>query len=231
MTKMTRRESELIAIVLGDIRPSTQMKGWLETGQGRRELAAYQEALRMLSRLYSNVSMPEAKEKVYYAPVRTPVGNVLVAATAAGLVRVSYSPNETAFVTALRRMKLDVIRSAEKIKGIAAQLEAYFAGKRRTFDVPIDLRHVSPFQRSVLMAACQVPAGQVVSYREIARRIGRPQASRAVGQALGHNPIPIIIPCHRIVTSSGGLGGYTGGLEIKKKLLQIEGVAGLSVQS
>ncbi len=217
------RANELIAIALGDAKPSAHMKRWLETGEGRREIAAYQETLNMLTRLYAQTPAPKPAAKVYYVAVRTPVGRVFVAATDVGLARVSFDPSEVKFVAALRQLKMDVVKSAEKVSGITAQLEAYFAGERRAFDVPVDLRRMSPFQRSVLMAARAVPAGQVVSYHEIARRIGRPRASRAVGQALGHNPVPIVIPCHRVVASDGGLGGYSGGLEIKAKLLKMEG--------
>ena len=111
---------------------------------------------------------------------------------------------------------------AEKLAEIVEQLEAYFAGRRRAFDLRIDLSRATPFQRRVLLATRAVPSGTVVSYGEIARRIAQPKASRAVGQALGHNPVPIVIPCHRIVAGSGRLGGYTGGLHIKKKLLGLE---------
>jgi len=218
------RDDELIAIVLGDAEPLPHMRRWLNTDEGRREWKAYREALGMLDSLYRDVPASRPRRAAHYTTMRTPVGRLLIAATGTGLVRVSFHQNEASFVADLRRrLKMDVVKSADKMAGIVAQLEAYFAGKRRAFDVPIDLSHVAPFQRSVLMAARSVPAGQVVSYGEIARRIGRPTASRAVGQALGHNPVPIVIPCHRVVSSSGGLGGYTGGLDIKKKLLQLEG--------
>ncbi|MFQ5665717.1 MAG: methylated-DNA--[protein]-cysteine S-methyltransferase [Candidatus Binatia bacterium] len=121
-----------------------------------------------------------------------------------------------------QRLQMDVVRSPAKMAAIVQQLTAYFSGHRRTLDLPLDLRRATVFQRRVLLAARQVPAGQVVSYGEIAKRIGQPRASRAVGQALGRNPIPIVIPCHRVVAGDGTLGGYTGGLHIKKKLLGIE---------
>ncbi len=222
--EMLKRDEELIAIALGDAQPSQQMKRRLSTGEGRRELESYRRTLGMLNTLYADVSVVKPKRVVYFTSMRTPVGRVLVAATEAGLVRVSFDASEAAFVAELRRrLKTDAVKSAEKMAGIVSQLEAYFAGKRRAFDVPVDLSRVAPFQRAVLIAARAVPAGQVVSYGEIARRIGRPSASRAVGQALGHNPVPIVIPCHRVVTSSGGLGGYSGGLSIKRKLLALEG--------
>jgi methylated-DNA-[protein]-cysteine S-methyltransferase len=127
-------------------------------------------------------------------------------------------------VTGLReQLRAEVIESEEKVADVAAQLKAYFAGERRAFDVPIDLSLASAFQRRVLMAARGVPAGQVVTYGELARRIGVPNASRAVGWALGRNPVPIVIPCHRIVRTGGGLGGYIGGVKVKRRLLELEG--------
>jgi len=223
----TKRDDELIAIVLGDARPSAELERRLNTDEGRRELGAYRRALGMLNTLYGDEAVSRSKRAVYYTSLRTPVGRLLIAATGAGLVRVSFDVSEMAFAADLRqRLKIDVVKSPEKMAGIVSQIEEYFAGKRRAFDIPVDLSKATPFQRSVLMAARRVPAGQVVSYHEIARRIGRPEASRAVGQALGHNPVPIVIPCHRVVPSSGGLGGYMGGVRVKEKLLELEGARG-----
>src|SRR4029077_4551660 len=99
------------------------------------------------------------------------------------------------------------IRSRARTADVVHQLRAYFAGERRAFDLSVDLSGVSPFQRRVLMAAVSVPAGQVWSYGEIRPPIGRPGGSRAVGQALGHNPVPIVIPCHRVIAAGGQIGG------------------------
>lgn len=219
-----KRDDEMIAVVLGDATPSPRMKRWLKTEEGQRELEAYRRTLSMLDEAYAEIPAAKPRRVVYYTSLRSPIGRLHIAATGAGLVRVSFDQSEASFVAELsRRLKADVVKSADRMSTVVAQLEAYFAGRLRTFDLPIDERLMRPFQRSVLTAARSVPAGQVVSYGEIARRIGRPQASRAVGQALGRNPIPIIIPCHRVVSSSGGLGGYTGGLKIKKRLLKMEG--------
>ena len=216
---------ELIAIALGDADASPQAQGWLNTDEGRHEMNSYHQVLNMLDTLYGDVSAQTTRRVVYYAPVRTPVGRLLVAAAERGLVRIGFDRSQASFVAGLReQLKAEVIESEEKVADVAAQLKAYFAGERRAFDVPIDLSFASAFQRRVLMAARSVPAGQVVTYGELARRIGTPSASRAVGQALGRNPVPIVIPCHRIVRSDGGLGGYIGGLQVKRKLLQIEGV-------
>ena len=103
------------------------------------------------------------------------------------------------------------------------QLEEYFAGDRTDFDLPLEM-HGTEFQRQVWAELRQIPYGETISYGELARRVGRPKGPRAVGQANGKNPIPIVVPCHRVV-ASGGLGGYAGGLPMKQALLAVEGVA------
>jgi methylated-DNA-[protein]-cysteine S-methyltransferase len=103
-----------------------------------------------------------------------------------------------------------------------AQLEEYFAGRRRQFDLPLELSGTD-FQKSVWRELAQIPYGETVSYGELALMVGRPHAYRAVGQANGANPIPIVLPCHRVVASGGGIGGYGGGLPMKRKLLALEG--------
>jgi methylated-DNA-[protein]-cysteine S-methyltransferase len=216
---MTIRDDELIGKLLGD-RPRSPGR-WLGTPEGREELAGYRRTLADLDRLYGGHLPGPA---IYWCAVAAPIGRVFVAASDSGLLRVSFRHREASFVGELREhTEADVVRSPSRTADIVEQLRDYFAGERRRFDVRLDLRHVSPFQRRVLMAATQVPVGEVVSYGEIARRIGEPGGSRAVGQALGHNPIPIVIPCHRVVAAGGRIGGYTGGLAIKRKLLRLEG--------
>jgi methylated-DNA-[protein]-cysteine S-methyltransferase len=220
---MTKHDDELIALLLGDRRRSPALARWLGTLEGRRELNAYRRTLTLLDRLHGD-ARATARRTVHYCALATPIGRVFVAASEAGLVRLSFRLSEASFVAELRaRLGAEVVRSATRTAEIVHQLRGYFAGERRTFDMRLDLRHISPFQRRVLLAAARVPAGQVVSYGEIARRIGAPHGSRAVGQALGHNPVPIVIPCHRVVAAGGRIGGYTGGLGIKRKLLRIEG--------
>jgi methylated-DNA-[protein]-cysteine S-methyltransferase len=218
---MTIHDDALIAKLLGD-RPRSPGRGrWLDTPQGREELEDYRRTLAGLDRLYGGELPGPA---IYWCAVPAPVGRVFVAASDEGLLRVSFRHREESFVDELREQtEADVVRSPGRTADIAEQLRDYFAGERRRFDLRLDLSHVSPFQRRVLLAATRVPAGQVVSYGEIARRIGEPGGSRAVGQALGHNPIPIVIPCHRVVAAGGRIGGYTGGLAIKRRLLRLEG--------
>jgi methylated-DNA-[protein]-cysteine S-methyltransferase len=113
-------------------------------------------------------------------------------------------------------------RATELSAAVVAQLEQYFAGERRQFELAIEPRG-TPFQRRVWQALSEIAWGEVCNYGDVARRIGQPGAARAVGQANGANPIPIVIPCHRVIASGGGIGGYSGGLGIKERLLALEG--------
>jgi methylated-DNA-[protein]-cysteine S-methyltransferase len=117
----------------------------------------------------------------------------------------------------------EVARDAVRgpVREAARQLDQYFAGKRRSFDVPLALDG-TPFQEQVWLALAEIPYGETISYAELARWVGRPQAFRAVGQANGANPIPIILPCHRVVAADGTIGGYGGGLPTKRRLLALE---------
>jgi methylated-DNA-[protein]-cysteine S-methyltransferase len=189
-------------------------------GPSRRELDAARNHLAARLRR-------AAPATVSYEGIRqSPVGRVFVALTDQGVVAVDFADSESDFVQGMRaRMGAVPVRSPEKAGEAARQLQEYLSGKRTRFTLPLDLRWMSDFQREVLLAAAQIPRGQVSTYGQLARRIGRPRAARAVGQALGHNPIPIILPCHRVLASDGSLGGYSGryGVRTKAHLLQLEG--------
>jgi O-6-methylguanine DNA methyltransferase len=114
------------------------------------------------------------------------------------------------------RTRSEVARKSEQV------LRGYFSGRSVTFDLPLDLRLYTRFQKKVWKATSEIAYGETRSYASIARRIGRPRSARAVGQALGANPLPVLIPCHRVITSAGALGGFSGGLGMKKKLLHLE---------
>ena len=162
----------------------------------------------------------------YARVARSPVGPLWVAVSEKGLVAVEYDRPEAAFRRDLeRRLRRPAVRAEEPTAEARHQVLEYLSGRRRSFSLAIDLRHLTAFQRTVLEAAQAVPRGQVATYGQIARRIGRPRAARAVGQALGSNPVPIVIPCHRVLASDGRLGGYSGrgGLRTKEKLLRLEG--------
>lgn len=148
-------------------------------------------------------------------PLDTPVGKLVLECDGDVLVGV-WLPNEH------RPGRRDVDDVPPVLKETARQLEEYFAGKRTTFDIPMELDGTD-FQREVWSELARIPHGTTISYGELARRVGRPNGPRAVGQANGRNPIPIIVPCHRVLASNG-IGGYGGGLAVKRALLAVEGV-------
>lgn len=221
----TTRERELTAHLLGDAPPSPATRRWLGTPAGARALAAGCRVLRALDAWGRATARPaRTPATIHYARLATPVGPVLVAMGARGLVGLSFARSEARFAANLaRRHGARVARADERLAGIRRELASYFRGERTHFELPVDLRVLSPFQRRVLAAARRIPPGRVVSYGELARRIGRPRAARAVGQALGRNPVPIVIPCHRVVAGGGRLGGYVGGTRVKRSLLALEG--------
>jgi methylated-DNA-[protein]-cysteine S-methyltransferase len=171
-----------------------------------------------------------------------PIGPLLLAATGEGLVAVVFHASERTAGRALERLRERIgaadgspgaragewtgdAASMAHIAAAEAQLEAYFAGARREFDVPLDWSLSGGFNARVLHElAAHVPYGTVVGYQDLARRVGEPGAAQAVGRAMGSNPLPVVVPCHRVVESGGGLGGFGGGLETKRRLLELEGV-------
>jgi methylated-DNA-[protein]-cysteine S-methyltransferase len=165
----------------------------------------------------------------------TPIGPLLLAATGRGLAWVGFDvprPGSGPVGDAAPDEQLErvaawlgrrVLRVPRVLDPVQRELDAYFAGRLHAFDVAVDLAGMAPFQRQVLEELRAVPYGATATYGELAARIGKPQAARAVGGALNRNPVAIVVPCHRIVGSSGSLTGYAGGLERKRALLQLEG--------
>ena len=165
------------------------------------------------------------ERRAFCCRVEGPFGPVYLARTERGVCRVSFRRTEDDFMRELERRELLPESAPSKLTREMREMENYFSGRCREFRVPIDLRWVTPFQKNVLDATAGIPFGEVVSYSDIARRIGNPAARRAVGRALGRNPVAIIIPCHRVVAADGSIGGYTGGLDIKRELMRIEGIS------
>lgn len=156
--------------------------------------------------------------------MNSPLGQLFVAVSRQGLCAVAFARLEKQAIARLS----DNARLENDDNGVAkvlAQLHEYFSGRRKTFELALDLSSLTLFQREVLAVTSRIPWGEVWSYHRVAQETGRPKSSRPVGQALGHNPIPIVIPCHRVVASDGSLGGYCGktGLDLKRWLLRHEG--------
>lgn len=158
------------------------------------------------------------------ARIDSPVGSLIAAATRRGLVRIAYGGDDVLDELA-RRISPRVLVAPARLEAVRRQLDEYFDGARRSFELELDWTLVTGFGRAVLRATAGIPYGSVLTYREVAAAAGRARAARAAGNALGANPLPIVVPCHRVVHSGGGLGGYTGGLPRKRALLALEGVA------
>jgi methylated-DNA-[protein]-cysteine S-methyltransferase len=168
-----------------------------------------------------------APADVTYAVVDTPVGPVLAATTPRGLVRVGYVDFAGGIDPMLEhlaaRISPRILEAPGRLDEVRRELDEYFEGRRRRFDLRIDWSLVAGFGRRVLRATAAIPFGETLSYQQVAAKAGSPRGYRAAGNALGSNPMPIVVPCHRVLHSGGGLGGYTGGIDRKLKLLAVEG--------
>jgi methylated-DNA-[protein]-cysteine S-methyltransferase len=165
---------------------------------------------------------------VAYRTLDTPVGTLLLAATEAGLVRVAYAAedHDAVLQTLAERISPRVLRAPARLDRVAAELEEYFAHRRRRFDVPLDWQLAHGFRATVLHHLdTQLGYGQTASYGTVAALVGHPKAVRAVGTACATNPLPVVVPCHRVVRGDGSPGGYVGGASAKESLLRLESVA------
>ncbi|OIJ89105.1 methylated-DNA--[protein]-cysteine S-methyltransferase [Streptomyces colonosanans] len=171
------------------------------------------------------------EQQVVWTVAVTDIGPLLLAATRDGLVNVVFHATDAVRDRALERLASRL--GAELVEDPGSpllaeairQMAAYFAGERRDFELPLDWSLITGFNRQVLRElASTVPCGTVVGYGDLAGRVGQPGAAQAVGMAMGSNPLPVVVPCHRVVESDGGIGGFGGGLETKRKLLALEGV-------
>lgn len=168
-----------------------------------------------------------AAPDVSFAILDLPVGRVVAASTREGLVRIAYEDLNGSVDQIVQqlsdRLSPRVLEQPGRLDAVARELDEYFAGKRTAFSLRLDLALIrGRFGAQVLKATAAIPYGDVSTYGEIATKAGNPAASRATGNALGNNPIPVVIPCHRVLRTGGGLGGYTGGVERKQALLALE---------
>ncbi|MBA3329103.1 MAG: methylated-DNA--[protein]-cysteine S-methyltransferase [Solirubrobacterales bacterium] len=171
----------------------------------------------------------EGLADVAYATIDSPLGRLVAAGTRRGLVRLAYEDSGDGVDGVLdglaRSISPRIVEAPARLDEARRELDEYFAGRRTDFELAVDWRFVREgFARRVLQATARIPFGRTSTYREIAGRAGSPRGFRAAGNALGANMIPIVVPCHRVLASGGGLGGYTGGLARKEHLLHVEGV-------
>jgi methylated-DNA-[protein]-cysteine S-methyltransferase len=195
-----------------------------------------EHSLRDAAKLNSNGGDALAKEflrradregllDVAYTEIDSPVGKLLLATTRRGLVKVSFpiQPLDEVLERLANEISPRVLESPPQLDDARRELERYFEGRLHEFDLPLDWQLTHGFYRKVLRATSRIPYGQTRSYTDMAKRAGSPRAVRATGSALGSNPLPIVVPCHRVLRSGGALGGYGGGIEMKQTLLELEG--------
>jgi methylated-DNA-[protein]-cysteine S-methyltransferase len=196
----------------------TDMLAFLTSGETDRPI---------LDRLHDRLVDEATTEQVLdvaYMTMDSPLGPLLLAATDAGLVRLAYAREDHDQVLQSLAVKVSprVLHAPRRLDEAARQLDGYFTGRRRVFDLPLDLRLSAGFRRQVLNHLRTIGYGQTESYAGVARAIGRAGAVRAVGSACATNPVPLLVPCHRVLRSDGTLGGYVGGLGAKQALLALE---------
>ncbi|MGO8904067.1 MAG: methylated-DNA--[protein]-cysteine S-methyltransferase [Solirubrobacteraceae bacterium] len=191
-------------------------------------LSAGEPAAARAARRVSARAAAEGLADVSYATADSPFGTLLVAATRRGLVKLAFPEEDVDSVLERLALRISprVVQANTALDRVRRELDEYFAGHRRTFELELDWTLTAPFARRVLAVTAEIPYGGVLSYAEVAADAGSPRGSRAAGNALGSNPIPIVVPCHRVLRSGGALGGYGGGLERKRWLLELEGATG-----
>ena len=175
-----------------------------------------------LDHRFRDAAAREGLVDVAYDLADSPVGELLVAVTDRGLCRIAYRPDD-ALDEIAGDFGVRVLRVPRRVDAVLRELDEYFEGRRRGFDLELDLTPVADFHRLALDELARVPYGQVTTYGALAAKVGRPKAARAIGGAMNRNPIPIVLPCHRVVGAGGALVGYAGGLERKELLLRLEG--------
>jgi len=158
-------------------------------------------------------------KKIFYTPFDSPIGRLYIFSTDKGICQIAVSVPTGKF-----KEIIEINSKSSLLKNCSRQLENYFNGKRKAFTIPLDFLEGTEFQKEVWKVLRKIPYGQTLTYKAVALKIRRPKACRAVGNAVGKNPVPIIIPCHRVVREGGRLGGFALGIKIKKKLLKLEGV-------
>ncbi len=186
----------------------------------KEERQAAEAAQRLNARAIS-----EGLADIGYATVDSPFGTLTAAVTEEGLVRLAFpeEPLDEVLDRLAAKLSPRIVEAPSRFEQVRRELDEYFAGARRDFDVPLDRTLMSAFAKRVLAATSAIPYGNVSTYTEMAAAAGSPRGSRAAGNALGSNPIPLIVPCHRVLRTGGNLGGYGGGLDRKRWLLELEG--------
>ena len=201
------------------------MNDWLEQELRRGPEGGVGEA----TARFVDRALDEGLVAIAYGRTESPFGDLLVATTPRGVVRIGFlhTESEDEVVAQLaERLSPQVLEAPARVDDARRQLDEYFAGKRTRFELPTDRVLIRGFARAVLSRTSEIPYGSYLTYGEVAAEAGNPRAHRAAGSALARNPIPIVIPCHRVLRSGGVVGNYGGGPEMKARLLQMEGALG-----
>jgi methylated-DNA-[protein]-cysteine S-methyltransferase len=191
---------------------------------------AFPDTPEHLSGLHARLAAAAERDStldIAYRTIDSPVGPLLLAATGRGLIRVAYATedHDAVLQTLADRVSPRILRAPARLDAAARELEEYFAGRRQAFDVPLDWSLSAGFRRTILGHLPEIGYGRTASYGAVAKLAGRPRAFRAVGSACATNPLPVIVPCHRVVRSDGAMGGYLGGPDAKRVLLTLEAAA------
>jgi methylated-DNA-[protein]-cysteine S-methyltransferase len=196
-------------------------------GRLREDLIADRGHLEQLRRRLAVAAEAGGLLDVAYRTFDTAVGTLLLAATETGLVRVAYATedHDEVLQTLSDRISPRILHHPTRLDDVVRQLDEYFSGRRRTFDVRLDWRLSAGFRATVLQHLTDIEYGHTASYATVAHLVGRPKAVRAVGTACATNPLPVVVPCHRVVRSDGSMGGYLGGTDAKARLLELEAAA------
>jgi methylated-DNA-[protein]-cysteine S-methyltransferase len=189
--------------------------------------AAAPELLDRLHQILEQAASRDGLLDVAYTTIDTPVGPLLLAATERGLVRVAYAieDHDKVLATLAARLSPRILRAPQRLDPASREIDEYFAGRRRGFDLPLDFSLSHGFRQAVQQHLSQIAYGHTESYKQVATVIGNPNAVRAVGSACATNPLPVVVPCHRVLRADGTLGGYVGGLAAKSVLLNLERAA------
>ncbi len=221
MSKSEKIETDPLTGALGRAAARAQ-KRTAPSSEAKQQSA---RAAASAARRFSERAAAEGLTDISYSPLDSPFGPLLAATTTSGLVRLAFpeESTDTVLERLAKRLSPRIVEARKPLEPVQRALEDYFSGRRRDFALALDWSLIGPFGRKVLHVTAEIPYGGVLSYNEVAAEAGSPRGSRAAGNALGSNPIPIVIPCHRVLRSGGALGGYGGGLDRKRYLLELEG--------
>ena len=173
---------------------------------------------------FAEQAVDDGAAQAAYGPIPSPIGELMAVVSRRGLVALAFDnePHDVVLQHVARRVSPAIVDLPSAVSGVRSQFDAYFTGRLQLFDMPLDRALLTPFQDKVLAVTAAIPSGQVRTYGQIAAAAEKPKGAQATGQALGANPIPIVIPCHRVIAADGGLRGYAGGLDKKEFLLNLE---------